>query len=71
MWDQYIRNYYGFKKGDANDYFNFLVLMQKEFAHVIKPANGRTVAKLIDENNYKKITQPALARIKKQRRAKK
>lgn len=34
MWDQNIRNYYGFKKGDAEDFFNFLKLMQGTFRNV-------------------------------------
>ena len=59
MWDGYIRKYYGFKKGDENDYLNFLKLMQEKFPEV-KSSNGRTEAKLIDEHNYKTITMPAL-----------
>jgi hypothetical protein len=59
MWDTYIRNYYGFKKGDADDYIDFLKLMQSEFPKA-KSYQGRTVAKLIDEHNYKTITMTAL-----------
>jgi len=62
MWDTYIRNYYSFKKGDADDYINFLKLMQSEFPKV-KSYQGRTVAKLIDEHNYKTITMPALKKL--------
>ncbi len=57
MWDSYIRKHYGFKKGDSNDYIDFLKLMQKQFPNV-KPIQGRTVAKLIDEHNFKTITEP-------------
>lgn len=63
MWDGYIRNYYGFKKGDENDYFKFLKLMQKEFQNV-KDLSGRTTAKLIDEHNYITITVSALRKNK-------
>jgi hypothetical protein len=63
MWDAYIRNYYGFKKGDADDYFGFLKLMQKKF-HNVKARSGRTSAKLIDEHNFKTISVPALRKIK-------
>lgn len=63
MWDAYIRNYYGFKKGDADDYLTFLKLMQKQFPR-IKNYSGRTVAKLIDEHNYITITVPALKKKK-------
>ena len=59
MWDAYIRDYYGFKKGDADDYLGFLKLMQKQFPGV-KAFSGRTAAKLIDEHNYITITVPAL-----------
>jgi len=63
MWDAYIRDYYGFKKGDANDYLGFLKLMQKQFPS-IKASSGRTAAKLIDEHNYITITAPALRKNK-------
>jgi len=62
MWDAYIRNHYGFKKGDADDYINFLKLMQSEFPKA-KSYRERTVAKLIDEHNYKTITMPALKKL--------
>lgn len=62
MWDAYIRNYYKFKKGDAQDYIDFLRLMQKEFPKV-KKISGRTTAKLIDEHNYITITKKALSQI--------
>lgn len=63
MWDAYIRDYYGFKKGDANDYLAFLKLMQKQFPN-IKSSSSRTAAKLIDEHNYITITVPALRKNK-------
>lgn len=59
MWDAYIRNFYGFKNGDAEDYLNFLKKMQELFTEV-KETNGRTIPKLIDEHNYKTITEPGL-----------
>lgn len=63
MWDQYIRNYYGFRVGNEKDYFNFLKKMQELFGNVKVPHN-RTLAKLIDEHNYKTITIPALRKQK-------
>ena len=59
MWDGYIRKAWGFKKGNSEDYFNFLKKMQQEFKDVQK-RNGRTLAKCIDEYNYVRITLPAL-----------
>jgi len=59
MWDGYIRNYYGLKKGDCYDYISFLKLMQKEFKNT-KPQFGRTPAKLIDEHNFITITMPIM-----------
>jgi hypothetical protein len=59
MWDAYIRKAYGFKKGDAEDYFNFLKLMQKEFKGYYGEEN-LSLAKCIDEYNYVKFTLPAL-----------
>lgn len=55
MWDTYIREYYKFKKGDENDYLAFLKLMQQLFKHD-KNNTEKTLAKLIDEHNYRKIT---------------
>ena len=68
MWDGYVRNYYGFKKGNECDYLNFLKLMQKKFCN-IRSSGIRTVTKLIDEHNYKTISMPALNK-KKIRKAK-
>lgn len=59
MWDMYIRNYYGFKRGNESDYLEFIKLMQKNYSYV-KPAFGRTAAKLIDEHNFITITIPKL-----------
>jgi len=64
MWDLSIRNHYGFKKGDANDYFNFLKLMQNKFRNV-SILSDRTLAKLIDEHNYKTITELVFRKNKK------
>jgi len=59
MWDGYIRKAWGFKKGNSEDYFNFLKKMQQEFKDIQK-RNGRTLAKCIDEYNYVRFTLPAL-----------
>lgn len=59
MWDGYIRNHYGFKIGDAEEYLEFIKIMQEKFSGV-KPVNGRTVAKLIDEHNYTTITEKVM-----------
>lgn len=59
MWDAYIRKAYGFKKGNSEDYFNFLMKMQEEFKG-IKKTKKKTLAKMIDEYNYVKFTLPAL-----------
>ena len=59
MWDGYIRKAYGFKKGDSEDYFNFLKKMQREFSGLCGRDN-KTLAKCIDEYNYVKFTLPAL-----------
>lgn len=67
MWDAYIRKAWGFKKGEADDYFDFLKKMQEEFKGIGK-IKKRTLAKLIDEYNYVKFTLPAL---EKQRNKKK
>ncbi len=70
MWDKYIREHYKFYKGDANDYFDFLKEMQIKFKNV-KPLPGRTVPKLIDEHNYKTITEPILKKNREARLNKK
>lgn len=59
MWDKRIREVYGYMTGDAEDYFVFLKDMQEKFSS-IKIKSDRTLAKLIDENNYIKITMSAL-----------
>jgi len=68
MWDSYIRNHYDFKKGDANEYLKFLELMRKKFS-CVKNSEGRTIPKLIDEHNYKTITEPALLKNKLKRKS--
>ncbi|MDP3696417.1 MAG: hypothetical protein Q8R55_00085, partial [Candidatus Taylorbacteria bacterium] len=65
MWDTWIRNFYGFKNGDAEDYLNFLKLMQEKFGNMKKTVSDRTLAKLIDEHNYITITLPGLKKKKK------
>ena len=60
MWDGYIRKHYNFKNGNAEDYFNFLKKMQKEFSNTKFLNKDRTFAKAIDQYNYVKITLPQL-----------
>lgn len=60
MWDGYIRKYYGYKKGDASDYFDFLEKMRGEFKNIKFDEKNKTFTKAIDEFNYTKITLPAL-----------
>ena len=62
MWDGYIRKAWEFKRGNSEDYFNFLKKMQKEFKDIQK-RNGRTFAKCIDEYNYVKFTLSTLEKI--------
>jgi len=69
MWDAYIRRAEGFKKGDAEDYFNFLKKMQQEFKD-IKKEKGETLAKCIDEYNYVKFTLPALEKQRERKNGK-
>ena len=63
MWDRYIRGAYGYKKGDADEYIHFLKEMQDKFSDWKAPSS-RTLAKAIDEHNYKKYTMPALRKAK-------
>ncbi len=67
MWDSYIRDAYAYENGDADDYVCFLKEMQKKFSGLKGPAD-RTLAKAIDEHNYKKYTMPALEKARKQRK---
>lgn len=55
MWDDRIRKYYGFRKGDAKDYYNFLKLMQVKFKNY-NAKKGMTLARTIDVLNMEKIT---------------
>jgi len=59
MWDSYIRKYYGFRKGDADDYIDFLRLMETKFRNQ-KPRKGLTLARTIDLMNMCRITEKAL-----------
>lgn len=65
MWDKYIREHYGFRRGDADDYFNFLKKMQEIFGASKVSSKDKTLAKLVDEHNYITITTPALNKRKK------
>jgi len=69
MWDAYIRKAGEFKKGDSEDYFNFLKKMQQEFKGMCK-GKERTLAKCIDEYNYVKFTLPALRKNKERKNGK-
>lgn len=66
MWDAYIRKAYGYRNGDADDYVYFLKEMQNMFSKA-KITSNRTLAKLIDEHNYKKFTMPALKKAREKR----
>jgi len=59
MWDNRIRTYYGFRKGDAKDYINFLKLMQEKFKNQ-KPRKGETLARTVDVININRITKRRL-----------
>ena len=65
MWDGYIKKHYGFRKGVANDYINFLKKMQKMFKDIKWEEEDKTLAKAIDEYNYVAITLPKLKKRKK------
>lgn len=58
MWDDRIKKYYGFRKGDAEDYYNFLKLMQVKFKNC-KARKGMTLARTIDLLNMEGITDKA------------
>lgn len=60
MWDDRIKKHYGFYKGDAEDYFNFLKLMQRKFKSC-KPRKGMTLVRTIDLLNMERITHPKTA----------
>jgi hypothetical protein len=59
MWDSYIRKYYGFRKGNAEDYLDFLKLMQTKFGNK-KAGKGVTLARTIDQMNMHRITEKVL-----------
>jgi len=67
MWDSYIRKAYGYNEGDADDYVAFLKDMQRRFADS-RIDSDRTLAKLIDEHNYKKFTMPELNKARAKRK---
>jgi len=64
MWDCYIKKHYGFRKGTAEDYVNFLKKMQQIFTNIKWNHSNKTLAKAIDEYNYVKITLPELTKNK-------
>jgi len=59
MWDDRIRKHYGFSKGDAEDYLNFLKLMQEIFKNC-NPRKGMTLARTIDLINMENITEKTI-----------
>jgi len=60
MWDGYIRKEYGLKNNDAEDYFNFLKLMQDKFSNIKWDIPEKSLTKAIDEYNYVIFTLPNL-----------
>lgn len=65
MWDSFIKKRYGFKKGNIEDYLNFLKVMQNEFKNIKWIDKSITFAKAIDQYNYCKFTEAALNNKKK------
>lgn len=55
MWDGYIRKGYNFGN-NAEDYFNFLKMMQNEVKSMEWVDQTKTLAKAIDEYNYVKFS---------------
>jgi len=66
-WDQYIREYYSFRK-DGKSYSLFMKKMQEEYGS-LKAPKGKTLPKAIDEYNYVTISLPAM-NSKKERKIK-
>ena len=56
MWDSYIKKKYGYKKGTAEEYIQFLKQMQTIFNDIKWENKNKTLAKAIDEYNYLTIT---------------
>lgn len=56
MWDNYIKRKYGFKIGTAEEYIQFLKLMQTIFIDIKWEDKNKTLPKAIDEYNYLTIT---------------
>jgi hypothetical protein len=70
-WDQFIRDeYLGKRKNSARDYIVFLNKMQEKFNH-LKPCNGRTLPKCIDEFNYLTISTPMVEKLRKKNQERK
>lgn len=59
MWDDRIKKHYSFRKGDPEEYFNFLKLMQEKYKNY-KPRKGMTLARTIDLINMENITEKTL-----------
>lgn len=68
MWDTDTRNEYGFTVADANDYFNFLKLMQEKFKDIDWNMPNKTLAKAVDEYNQVTITMPKMRKLMERRK---
>lgn len=55
MWDNAIKNEYGFKTSTSDDYLNFLKLMQEKFKD-IEWVEDKPLTKAVDEFNYASFT---------------
>ena len=56
MWDSYIKRKYGYKKGTAEEYIQFLKQMQTIFGDIEWKDKNKTLPKAVDEYNYITIT---------------
>ena len=71
IWDGYIKKYYGFRDGSAENYIGFLKMMQEMSKGIEWNYKNKTLAKAIDEYNYVTITLPELERIRNKKRIEK
>jgi hypothetical protein len=70
-WDQFIREkYLGKKRDSGRDYIVFLNKMQEKFSH-LKPCDGRTLPKCIDEFNYLTISTPMVEKLREKNQERK
>jgi hypothetical protein len=52
MWDSFIRKGYDIKTTEAEDYFNFLKMIQNEIKDIEWDNTQKTLTKAVDEYNY-------------------